>query len=134
MMKYLQAFSLAVSLLSFIAEMKREGGDKESAFLGLGELIARAAGAKEAFEGLGLELVVGRIAHVPDLTAELPRRTPYDVLAAQAEGGCLGVAARADERELGGSFLRRRGWWWRGWWWRGSRRRRLWRRGRRLRQ
>jgi hypothetical protein len=47
MMKYLQAFSLAVSLLSFIAEMKREGGDKESAFLGLGELIARAAGAKE---------------------------------------------------------------------------------------
>ena len=47
MLKYLEAFRLGVALLGYIAVLRQEGGDKESAFLGIGQLIARAAGAKE---------------------------------------------------------------------------------------
>jgi hypothetical protein len=47
MMKYIEAFRLGIALLGYIAVLRQEGGDKESALLGLGSLIARAAGAKE---------------------------------------------------------------------------------------
>jgi hypothetical protein len=46
-MKYLEGIRLGIALISLIAELRRDEGDKQGALLGIGQLIARASGAKE---------------------------------------------------------------------------------------